>query len=364
VSQPVVKKNPDGTWTITGVQENRLTQNQADYQQLVKASELLTGEEGEKARRLITQTPTLSGGLLASLASYGAVPNNNLVKTLADIDAQTRAQRELDSFAEAQRISNEKFNSKWYGKLWSTVKGSIRFLAIAGETPGELIQASARTLKEDIDAAVRGDINFFTRQPTDSTKTREDLGLSSGPGSILNQLKLAQVAKQLVAEKRIDLGAGFFPSEETGAGFAARKAQMDIAAVNVKVGDRTYQRPFYILDPVVNAITFGNADTSYGSVMVTVGNLAFAIKTDTFIVYNRIRNASKEAERVARTSTGIKSAKAFQQKAILDAEIDELTARIAQSSRELDNLVGVERAAKQDEFVTALNERVQKVRRV
>jgi hypothetical protein len=122
VSQPVVKKNPDGTWTITGVQENRLTQNQADYQQLVKASELLTGEEGEKARRLITQTPTLSGGLLASLASYGAVPNNNLVKTLADIDAQTRAQRELDSFAEAQRISNEKFNSKWYGKLWSTRK--------------------------------------------------------------------------------------------------------------------------------------------------------------------------------------------------------------------------------------------------
>jgi len=360
VSQPAVKKNPDGTWTITGVQENRLTQNQADYQQLVKASELLTGEEGEKARRLITQNPTLSGGLLASLASYGAVPNNNLVKTLADIDTQTRAQRELDAFTEAQRISNEKFNSKWYGKLWSTVKGIVRGAAIIGETPGELIQASARTLKEDIDAAVRGDINFWTRQPTDKTKTREDLGLSSGPGSILNQLKVTQVAKELVTEKRIDLGAGFFPSEETGAGFAARKAQMDIAAVNVKVGNRTYQRPFYLADPVVNAITFGNADTSYGNVMVALGNLAFAIKTDSFIVYNRIKNASREAERVARTSTGVKAAKAFQQKAILDAEIDELTARIAQSSRELDNLVGAERAAKQDEFVTALNERVQK----
>jgi hypothetical protein len=360
VSQPAVKKNPDGTWTITGVQENRLTQNQADYQQLVKASELLTGEEGEKARRLITQTPTLSGGLLASLASYGAVPNNNLVKTLADIDAQTRAQRELDAFAEAQRISNEKFNSKFRGKLWSTLKGLVRGVSIISETPGEAIQASARTLKEDIDAAVRGDINFWTRQPTDPTKTREDLGLSSGPGSILNQLKLTQVAKQLVAEKKIDLGAGFFPSEESGAGFAARKAQMDVAAVNVKVGNRTYQRPFYLADPVVNAITFGNADTSYGNVMVALGNLAFAIKTDTFIVYNRIKNASREAERVARTSTGVKAAKAYQQKAILDAEIEELTARMNQASRELDNLVGPERAAKQDEFVTALNERVQK----
>jgi hypothetical protein len=360
VSKPAVKKNPDGTWTITGVQENRLTQNQADYQQLVKASELLTGEEGERARSLITQTPTLSGGLLASLASYGAVPNNNLVKTLADIDAQTRAQRELDAFAEAQRISNEKFNSKWYGKLWSTVKGLTRFGTIIGETPGELVQASARTLKEDIDAAVRGDINFWTRQPTDPTKTREDLGLSSGPGSVLNQLKVTQIAKELVAEKKIDLGAGFFPSEETGAGFAARKAQMDVAAVNVKVGNRTYQRPFYLADPVVNAITFGNADTSYGNVMVALGNLAFAIKTDTFIVYSRIKRAANEAERVARTSTGVKAAKAYQQKAILDAEIDELTARINQSSRELDNLVGPERAAKQDEFVAALNERVQK----
>lgn len=360
MSQPAVKKNPDGTWTITGVQENRLTQNQADYQQLVKASELLTGEEGERARGLIVQNPTLSGGLLASLASYGAVPNNNLVKILADIDAQTRAQRELDAFAEAQRISNEKFNSKFYGKLWSTLKGLVRGVAIISETPGEAIQASARTLKEDIDAAVRGDINFWTRQPTDPTKTREDLGLSSGPGSILNQLKLTQVAKQLVAEKKIDLGAGFFPSEELGAGFAARKAQMDIAAVNVKVGDRTYQRPFYLADPVVNAITFGNADTNYGNVMVALGNLAFAIKTDTFIVYSRIKRAANEAERVARTSTGVKAAKAYQQKAILDTEIEELTARMNQASRELDNLVGVERAAKQDEFVAALNERVQK----
>jgi len=372
VSQPTVKKNPDGTWTIIGVQENILTQNQSDYQQLVKASELLTGEEGGKTRRLITKHPTLSGGLLASLASYGAVPNNNLVKTLVDIDAQTRAQRELDDFAEAQRISNEKFNSKWYGKLWSTLKGIVRNAAIVGETPGELIQAHARALKEDINTVARGDINVWTRGTTyDSTKTREDLGLSEldaailgftekRPGSILNQLKLTQIVKQLIAEKKIDLGAGFFASEETGAGFAARKAQMDIAAVNVKVGDRTYKRPFYLADPIVNAITFGNADTSYGSVMVAIGNLAFAIKTDTFLVYSKIKRAAKEAERVARTSTGVKAAKAYQQKAILDAEIDELTARIAQSSRELDNLVGAERAAKQDEFVAALNERVKK----
>lgn len=357
MTQPTVKKNPDGTWSITGVQQRNITQTQADYQDLVKASQLITGPQGESARRLITQNPSMSGGLLASLASYGAAPDNNLVRTLVEIDNQTKAQRELDSFQEAQRIANEKFNQKFRGRLWTALKGIIRGVALTAEAPFELIQASARTLKEDIDAAVRGDINFMTRQPTDPTKTREDLGLSSGAGSIFNQVKLTQVAKQLIDEGRVDLGAGFFPSEETGAGFAARRAKMDIAAVNVKVGDRTYQRPWSIMDPVVNAITFGNADTGYGSAMVAVGDLLFAIKSDVFVVYSRIKKAAAKAEQVARTSSGAKAAKAYQQKALLDAQLEELTAAVNKSKAELDTFVGPEKALKREEFIKALDER-------
>ncbi len=360
MSQPTVKKNPDGTWTITGVQQRNITQTQADYQDLVKASQLITGEQGATARKLIVNTPELSGGMLAGLAKYGAVPDNNLVKTLADIDAQTRAQRELDTFKEAQRIANEKFNNKFRGKLWSAVKGLVRGATTALEVPFELIQASGRTLKQDIDAAMRGDINFWTRQPTDPNKTREDLGLESGPGSILNQVKLAQVAKELVATKKIDLGNGFFPSEETGAGFAARRAKLDVAAVNVKVGDRTYQRPFSVFDPVVNAITFGNADTGYGSIMSAVGDLFLGIKTDPGIVYGRIKRLSAEAERVARTSKGAKAAKAYQQKAMLDAELEELTTRLNQASLDMDRFTGAAQDAKREEFLDLLNQRVQK----
>lgn len=360
MSQPTIKRNPDGTWSITGVQERTLTQTQSDYEELVKASGLLTGQEGENARRLITNTPQLSGGVLASLSKYGAVPDNNLVKTLADIDAQTRAQRELDQFKEAQRLANEKFNKTIRGRVWTFAKGLVRGLAVLGETPGELISASARTLKQDIDATLRGDLNFFTRQPTDPTKTREDLGLESGPGSIINQTKAGQIAKQLVEERRIDLGAGFFPSEETGAGFAARRAKMDVAAVTVKVGDKTYQRPFSIFDPVVNAITFGNADTGYGSVMTAVGDLLFGIKTDAFIVYGRLKNAAKEAERVARTGKGLKAAKAAQQKAMLDAEINQLDDLVNKAKADLDAAVGPEAATKKDAFIEALNARTQK----
>lgn len=359
MSQPTVKKNPDGTWTITGVQERTLTQTQSDYEDVLKASQLITGAEGAAARRLIVNTPELSGGMLASLSKYGAVPDNNLVKTLADIDAQTRAQRELDSFKEAQRISNEKFNQKWRGKLWTGIKALSRAATVIAEAPFELISASARTLKQDVDAAVRGDINFWTRQPTDPTKTREDLGLESGIGSIANQLKIGQIAKELVNTGKIDLGAGFFPSEETGAGFAARRAKMDVAAVNVKVGNRTFQRPFSVFDPVVNAITFGNADTGYGSVMTAVGDLLFGIKTDAVIVYGRLKNAAKEAERVARVSKGAKAAKAYQQKALLDAQIDELDKLVVKAKQDLDAAVGPEAAKKKEDFVSALNARTQ-----
>lgn len=360
MTQPLIRKNPDGTVTVTGVQERILSQTQSDYEDLVKSSQLLTGAEGASARRLIVNNPELSGGVVASLSKYGAVPDNNLVRNLAAIDAQTRAQRELDSFKEAQRISNERFNKTIRGTLWRGIKATLRGITLIGETPGEILQASARTLKEDIDATIRGDINFFTRQPTDPTKSREDLGLSSGPGSIINQLKIGQVAKQLIDERKIDLGAGFFPSEETGAGFAARRAKMDVAAVNVKVGNRTYQRPFSIFDPVVNAITFGNADTGYGSVMTAIGDLLFGIKTDAFIVHARIKNAAKEAERVARTGKGAKAAKAAQQKAMLDAQIEELDKLVVQAKKDLDTAVGPAAASKREAFIEALNARTQK----
>ncbi len=92
MSRPGVKKNKDGTWTITGVQERTVTQQQVDYEELVKASKLIPGQEGVNARELILNNPGMSGGLLASLSKNYAVPDNDLVKTLVDIDSMTQAQ--------------------------------------------------------------------------------------------------------------------------------------------------------------------------------------------------------------------------------------------------------------------------------
>jgi hypothetical protein len=347
VSQPSIKKNADGTWSIEGVQERNISQLQSDYQEVVKASQLITGQQGEAARRLIVNNPEMSGGVLASLSSYGAVPDNDLVKTLVDIDKQTRAQRELNAFKEAQRISTENFNKTYRGKLWTTIKGLVRGAAVVGQTLFEPLTGIARTVRSDLGKAIRGENVEF-------------IGTPDRAADILRQTTAFQIGKELIDSGKIDLGAGFFPSEETGAGFASRRAKLDMQAVNVKVGDRTYQRPWSVFDPVVSAITFGNADTGYGSVMSAVGDLLFGVKTDTFVLYGKLRRSIAEADRVARTSSGIKAAKASQEKALLSAQLDEAQVRLNKAKQELDAAIGPERAAKQEEFTKALDEQMKR----
>jgi hypothetical protein len=144
VSQPGVKRNKDGTWKITGVQERTVTQQQVDYEELRKAAQLIPGEEGVQARQLILDNPGMSGGLLASLSKNYAVPDNDLVKTLVDIDKMTQAQREMDQFKEAQRIANEKFSKTYRGMIWNTVKSITRGITGVAETPFELLGGALR----------------------------------------------------------------------------------------------------------------------------------------------------------------------------------------------------------------------------
>lgn len=67
MTQPGVKKDSQGRWVITGVEENSLSQQQADAMDIRKSTQLLTGQQGELARQLIKNAPELSGGLLAGL---------------------------------------------------------------------------------------------------------------------------------------------------------------------------------------------------------------------------------------------------------------------------------------------------------
>jgi len=332
VTQPGVKKDSQGRWVITGVEENSLSQQQADAMDIRKSAQLLTGQQGELARQLLKNAPELSGGLLAGLVKIGAAPNNQLVKNLASIDEYTKVERARDQFDEAAKLANEKFNNTIRGKLWRATKSTTRAIGVVSTARFDIPATAARLVKQSFDAYNNGDIDFWTGTPTDPNKTRADLGLPTGilndgkfdaPQKILSQMTLAQTVKDMITEKKIDLGNGFFASEESGAGFAAREAQKRTAKITYTVDGQTVERPYSFFDPVTSVITGGRADTGTGAVITAVGDLIAMIVYDPFLAYGRMKKARDAAALAVRTSSGMKSAKALKDLSLLDSQLEE-----------------------------------------
>ena len=334
MSKPGIKKNPDGTFTIVGGQERTLTQQQADYEDLLKSSEMLPGESGFRARELLRTNPSISGGLLSGLVKNGAVPNNQLVNSLVEIDKLTQAERAKNAFLESQRLANEKFEKTVRGKVWKSLKGFTRGTITLLEVPFDLAGAGLRSTKEDLDAAIRGDINFFTRQPTDPTKTRKDLGLTDGADDVLSQVKAYQVIKQWRKEGRIDVGSGFTVDESFGVGFAARNAQMKMAKVRVKLADgRFYDRPYSYFDPIIEFIPGIEPDTGIGSVVSAVGDIFAMLKLDPSLAYSKVKRTRESLAQAQRTASGMTAANIARDLALKDAELTEL-AKLTEESVE------------------------------
>lgn len=351
MTQPGVKKNKDGTWTITGVQERTVTPTQVDYEDLVKASQLIPGQQGISARELILKNPEMSGGLLASLSKTGAVPNNNLVNTLVQIDSMTQAQREKDAFEEAQRIANEKFSNTFRGKIWNATKALTRGITVVAETPFDLLGGALRIGKSAISSVLQGD---FTGERTGFPTGDEQRRL------LLNQTKAGQIGKAIKEKQSIDFGQGFFPTEETGLGFAARQAKLEAAKVVVKLDNgRTYERPYSFADPIIEFVPFIEPDTGLGSTVSAVGDLIALIMADPGVSYARVKAAKDALERTARVSAGKKAATTARDMALKSAELDELAKQTQEAITAWKSATGFGKFAKEEEVANAIKKQMQ-----
>lgn len=320
---PGIKKDANGLPVMVGVQERTTTQDVADYTDLQRSLQTVTGIDGYNARKMFADNPGASAGLISGLAKAGAVANNPIVKTLADIDAQTQAQRKLDAQKESQRLATERFNNGIWGQVWSkVVKGPIRAVALAGNSMLDVFNMVARhtpaataVVGGPVVAGVEAIQDIFN--PDDAEY--KPLSLQS-----LEEITLYQVAKQAIKEGRIDLGSGFSVSEETGAGFAARKAAMEARKVAYKVNGETYYRPYSIVDPVANVLTGGNPESAAARVIVALGELGLAIRFDPFLAYSKISQAAKAAKLIAESEKGLPAAKAAERYSILKAQEESL----------------------------------------
>jgi hypothetical protein len=341
-SFPKVKKDANGLPIMVGVDERITTQDQADYSDILKASQLVTGIDGDRLRGLIKDNPGASAGLITSLSRAGAMPDNNLVKVLTQIDVQTREQRAADVKKESDKIATQRFNSTPWGFAWSQLKGLVRGSAVVGNTPVEALAAPFRTavdgLGKEFNAIRNGEVDWFGNPL--SGKTREELGLVKAEPfaaqkdiakEFLGQQTVFQITKQLFDEGKVDLGSGFFPSEESGAGFAAREEQLKANKVAFKVNGQTYYRPYALLDPVAYVVTGGHPESSTARVITALGDIGVAVALDPFLAVGRLKAAKELADTISQASSGVKAAKAAKDASILKSQLDDAIKRTQDS---------------------------------
>jgi hypothetical protein len=339
-SLPGVKKDANGMPVMVGVQERSITQQQADYSDVKKALELATGLDGYNARKAFADNPGTSPGIITSVLKNGATANNGIVKILAQIDEQTKAKRAEDARVASAKISTEKFNNTKIGQAWTGLKGAARNATLVGNSVLETFNAAFRQGTEGIKTGIEGTVENFKWnslqhqipvKPSAELQTKIDAIPDNPLKSIAAQTTLGQVIKGLQENGKVDLGSGFFPSEETGAGFAARQEQLKYNKQSFVVNGQTYYRPYSFMDPVSYVLTLGHPESAAARVFNALGEIGLSIYTDPALAYSKIAGALREAKLVAETASGIKAAKAAEQVSILSAQLEQANKTIQDS---------------------------------
>jgi len=352
VSLPNIKKDANGNYILEGIQEREISQNQFDYNEVIQATQFLTGPQGDAARTAISKNSDISAGVIAGLYKNGNIGSSPLVDTFVEIDRQTAAKRYQDQFKEAQRISNEEFQKKIWGKAWTGFKGAIRNTGLALTTPIESWFAGLGNtiglVAKEFQLQSQGKLTWDGK-PTDPNDTRESLGLTSekellnvalNPIIPLKQTTGFQAGKQLIDEGRIDLGQGFFPSEEMGAGFKARQEKMKYSKIAVyqngeqakdAEGNLIY-RPYSPIDPISFVITKGlGLDESNARFINAIGELGIMVVTDPTSAYARAARLKKQLEQAKVFKAGVLPGKQMQRLTMLETQVDEAQKAVEES---------------------------------
>lgn len=325
---------------MVGVQERLSTQSQADYSDVTKGLELITGAQGLQARNMFKNNPTASAGLITSLATSGALASNPIIKVLADLDQQTQAQRKLDAVTASNKISTENFKQSNIGKIWTGIKGAFRPFAVEANTIIEGMNALSGGVKSTLDAygvaSKEGQVNSWGMPTTNapiSEKLQMKLDAIPTVKEELEQLTAYQVMVEQVKTGKIDLGEGFMPSEEIGAGFAARQAALKFNKVSYTGHDGTTQyRPYSMFDPVTQVLTSTvNPEGNTQRFVNTLAEIGVSFALDPLLVVSKLAGAAKDARIIAENTAGIKGAKAAVEASMLESQLKIATAKTAAS---------------------------------
>ena len=334
---------------ISGV----LTQAQVDAEAVYAAASSVNPYQAALIKKN-AQGNIMSPGVLQSLSALGVDAKTGVGASIANIDAQTRETRLADQKAIAQERETKNFDDSGKGIFWRGVKSLVRGVSVGLGSTFSLLNATYRTGSTELTRAAQSFASSAAGLPT--------IQQAPVPYAV-EQTTAGQVALKSIEDVKkgkfpdIQLGDGFFPSEEVGLGHIARQASLGAAKIAVRnsKGKVIGYRPRTILgDTYSNLFTLGNPESDAGNVIALVADITGSFLLDPGIARaTDIRALKKIAEqdraagalgKAAANEERIKKLEEVQSRAIEDA---------AAVRKQADSLKKIKITQAQDELATA-----------
>ena len=260
---------------LTGI----LTQAQIDAEAVYAAAASVNPYQAELIKKN-AQGNLMSPGVLQSLSKLGVDAKSGVAASIANIDAATREQRTANQKDIATQRETEKFKETGRGQTWQTIKGLVRGATTILGSTFNWMNAGYRAGTTGLTQAAQ---NFGI------SASAKGLGVESAPVSkeaipgAFQQTVAGQIILKSIEDAKkgkfpdIQMGEGFFPSEEIGVGHKARQASLSAAKIAIRNSDGKVigYRPRTVLgDTYANLFTLGNPESRAGANIALAADIA------------------------------------------------------------------------------------------
>ena len=223
----------------------------------------------------------MSPGVLQSLSALGVDAQSGVAKSIANIDAQTREVRTANQKEVAQQRTKDEFNNTLRGQFWNYFKSGVRQTSIALGNTFSWMNAGYRSGAASAQQAALG---FAAAEIAPNVKVVQKPVPSAFEQTVAGQVILKSIAD--IKDRKfpdIQMGEGFFPSEEIGVGHAARQASLDAAKIAVRNSKGKvigYRPRSAIGDTFSTIVTLGNPESRAGQVVALATDITASFVFD------------------------------------------------------------------------------------
>jgi hypothetical protein len=336
---------------LPGSSSTPVTQADVDLSSVQKVAASLTGQQAINLRQALANNPNAAPGLVVSSGLAGALPDNPIVKAMIEVSNSAIAAKKLTDQDAQKKIATEKWENSTRGKMWNSYKTGLKELFMVGMAPlefaGGLINEAAGNFKADQASKKSG-------VPYQKKSIFEMVGGAVMQTDYAQYLKLTGQSKANISDVVLKqrgftepiVGATLFPSEESGAGFAARKVALDSYSIPImKNGKKIGERPYGLFTPTAWVLTGGEIESQNAQVIEFIGEFGASFFVDPYLgvaKLGRIAELKRTVETVAKgTSSAKVIAKATQEMKEIEDSITYLNSlrdKLVKSSLPADKL--------------------------